>query len=117
MNIPLGLPIRPDALNEIVNDDYGDFIFPIGTTSGIETDHLHSDRFHLFEDYMNDGVVDDFFSLVDANDEISMLYGGGFRDGGGAGVYFLQWENAETTSRPDIGTRCVHHIKDSYYPE
>ena len=117
MNIHLGLPIRPNAINEIGNPNFTDFIFPIGTTSGIETDHLHSDRFTLWSDEHVDGHVADFTDLIDtATSFLDSLFGGGFRDGGGAGVYFLQLEN-RNKQRPDVGTRCVHKINSSFYAE
>ena len=111
MNIPLGFPIRPSAVNDLGDDRFKDFIFSIGTTSGIETDHLHSDRVYLYQDEDEDGSVD-----VPGGDENQILFGGGFSDGGGAGVYFMQFEDPDKDTRPDVGTRCVHVIKDEYYP-
>lgn len=115
MNIPLGFPIRPGAKNDIVGvgdqDNFNDFIFPIGTTSGIETDHLHSDRVYLYqEEISGDGII------IPGSPKSQILFGGGFGDGGGAGVYFMQLEDPDESDRPDVGTRCVHVIKDEYYP-
>ena len=115
MNIPLGLPIRPSAQIDLTGTGlFSDFIFPIGTTSGIETDHLHSDRVYLWEAFGSqtaDGAKTSLFN----GDKSHLLFGGGFRDGGGAGVYFLQLENPDKEDRADVGTRCVHQIKESYY--
>ena len=115
MNIPLGFPIRPNAVNEIP-DDFKDFIFPIGTTSGIETDHLHGDSVYLYQDEDGDGLDLSDIPNAGPSDEKQILFGGGFRDGGGAGVYFMQLESPQKDDRADVGTRCVHVIHDSYYP-
>ncbi len=118
MNIPLGLPIRPSAQNDLVSTSnmlFSDFVFPIGTTSGIETDHLHSDRVYLWEAFGTTTADAAKASLFNGDNESHLLFGGGFRDGGGAGVYFLQLENPDEEERADVGTRCVHQIEDSYY--
>ena len=57
LNIPMGLPIRPNAITDLesVFNKFTDFIFPIGNTSGVETDHLHNDRHYFWDDDNTNG--------------------------------------------------------------
>ena len=120
INIPLGFPIGnivSEEASSAEGDDtfpFVDFMFDINSTRGLTSDQLHDDRFYFWDD--DDGNSGNGFDIPGAIYN-GIVTGGSFRDGGDAGVYYLQLENSsdDKAKRSDLGIRCVHRIKDEMY--
>ena len=96
INIPLGLPIGNKVLESVHTtnpsmEKFVDFIFDINSTRGLTSEQLHDDRFYFWDD--DDGNSGNGFDIP-GTDYNGIVTGGSFRDGGDAGVYYLQLENS-----------------------
>lgn len=89
-DFPVALPFSLDSTT---------ISFEIGLTSGITAPELHFDTFTVPETTTPDAAI---------------LYGGGYKDGTGAGRYYGRLQSADTLDS-ETGFRCILPIAPNYY--
>jgi hypothetical protein len=100
-SFPLAMPIYVDIESALPSSPALPYILDIGNTSGITASQLHED-----------GIIVNAASVLDYG---SFAVGGSYLSGNLSGRYTSELI-PESSSRPDVGFRCIIPIVDDNYP-